>query len=175
MTISLSLKPLVLVAQRRHWPAVSTAEQKTNSCFLCVCAQHGNVFAQLSPFFSIPIPFSLSHSLSLWVVPMSKSVALHIHIEKGSPAPVVALAVKWLTGAIMSPRLCANFVLVLVRATIPASPQCEAYILRSKPPSHTTYTTCPSPFCRTYQSAVHTLTERILISAWSLQSRRGSA
>lgn len=130
------------------------------------------MFLPNSPF----NPLSLSFSLGSPHVKVCGTP--YTYIEKASPAPVVALAVKWLTGAIMSPRLCANFVLVLVRATISASPQCEAYILaaHTTQSGHTTHThtLAPPRLPRTYQRAFYALTKRILISAWSLQSRRGT-
>lgn len=167
-------------------PRVRAQLSQTTSLTCCVHSRTKNKFMFLVRVcatwkcFCPTLPTTLSLSLFLYGSPLVKVCGTpYTYIEKASPAPVVALAVKWLTGAIMSPRLCANFVLVLVRATISASPQCEAYILaaHTTQSGHTTHThiLAPPRLPRTYQRAFYALTKRILISSWSLQSRRGTA
>lgn len=166
MTISLSLKPLVLGSTKSNdvIDLLRPQQNKKQIHVSCACVRNMEMFLPNSPSNSLSSSFASAH-VKVCGTP-------YTYREKASPAPVVALAVKWLTGAIMSPRLCANFVLVLVRATILASPQCEAYILAAHHPVGPHHTHLPHPVCRTYQRAFYTLTEKILISSWSLQSRR---
>lgn len=135
-------------------PRVRAQLSQTTSLTCCVHSRTKNKFMFLVRVcatwkcFCPTLPTTRSLSLFLYGSPLVKVCGTpYTYIEKASPAPVVALAVKWLTGAIMSPRLCANFVLVLVRATISASPQCEAYILaaHTTQSGHTTHTHILAP------------------------------